>query len=1573
VPENTVEIYLKGVDQGASSAINGVLDSVRGLMAGMAGLGAGLGFAALIKQGIEFNKTMEDSRTGLGALILASHEFSTRNGAAATTQASITKALEMTREVQAGLLEDSRKTAASYTSLTQAFQTAYGPAMAAGVTNLSKLREVTVSASLAVNALGLNSNQLQQEIRALFTGEQGPDNTLTRVLGITGEELRKVKNSGGDVADFLIQKLKPFMDMAGVSSKNFSTLLSNLGDTMDQVLGKATAHAFDAMKDGLSGTMDQLGGTKDATIAIGDALGEMAEKLKPAIAASVEFGISLAKAAADAGSKLGETNGILVKTFGILTTINDALGGWLIAGGLLALPFMGLLGTFTKIGAAAVKVWSAAAIMESVGAVSAFFGATTSLSAAVLAFPGAAIFTLTGLKIWEAVTAMAELNRETEKAKNANKAAGEGMLDEIAKRAARLKAERDALPGPDLPSSQRSNAAALLSNAAAWAKSDLATLGYVSDSTTAIYRAAMEAAKPYIGVLDDLTKAKAKDVAKTKELVEAEAKAAAEVAKTREQFSKWADDLLSHTISGSLVGQEKALFEANEKTKKLQSELTTFEKTQHGIRVLDTQEMVNAQAAIEQRGFQLRLESLKGFAKSYIAIAPSLDKPWNEATTGGEGKVEKTWGLTDGDRQKLKDQADEIVAANGGMVNGLQAGWLRYRTTVATMTESAAEFATNTFASISRGFETGIYDVISGKAKDLGDVLKGIWDDVLKGFARLVSQMVERWLWGGEAMKAGGVLGAILPSGGLTASGTARDPMQGNVDANGNLYGAGGGGGAGWAGYLGAGAAGYGIGSMIGGGGTGNMIGGAIGGIGGMLAGSGGALLGLKLGVLAGPVGMIVGAIVGAIIGGLFNKSTEMDVGTVGNEFLAKGVAKDKSGEAILDTVGPLQGNIGNMFRAAGQPSQMGLVSKMFQEYLANMNFSSHAGSNEDLTNNVRQLITGQIPRELMHAMFGQKGEIKPGDNAFGTTGTSSNWSAVDLLGQPGPKGSTQSAPLVQLFRDLGFTLPKIQELADMIDVKTPEELTSYFQTLIGVVVAAKDLGAKMNQDRAGIYADIEKARTEAPQVGFQKSADAIKSQLQEVGLYTGDEKLKKAQEALQAVQNLRDAEYAAIVRIKDVQDKLTASLDSQIATLGGKDYQKDQGWLDADTAAKTQEAAAKAKAALTLDDIQKYAQEAQSGAAGLVNGLITIWQRARDLLTSVNDTKGLFEKTYEESAAKPNTAGQYQLDVIKLQYDYAEAAKLSGQEQLDALAAVNQAAGEMYNRQLAMIGELRANSEALAASVKDFKWQMDYDQQTTGAGKVGMIQSEVEKLMAGLATADSAGQLKGGTDQIQAMLKTYWGLFGADDPRRAEASDWIKKILDDMAAAASARSAALENQLGASNAQIWATLDGAAGTLAATMGTTATQIDEWRTFLVDLRSSIADKLNGMVDDIVAVNLGLAAEIENLRLLFTTLYGPGNASPSPSSGDPPPLHDLPPPGQRDIDQAAAAFNAALTACGTGIADFEAKVRSAGSRLDGLLANRDAGATVPDASPSYTPTAPTVVRSQPSRVLRPRTA
>lgn len=244
---HTVSIDLNARDNATSTirdVMGGLQRQITGLTAMIAGAAGVAGFGALIKQGVEFNKTMEDTKGGIAGVLLMTREYVDATGKVVTGQKAMSAAFAEASGIQEKLKKDALSTAASYTELVQAFQSSIGPASAAGVTNLEQLREITVMATQAMAALNIPTVQAAQELRGLFSGDMGPDNRLNQILRITKEDLAKVQGDAEATAALFKERLGPAAAAAAMQTGTLTVRLSNLGDIVDQVMGDATAGLF---------------------------------------------------------------------------------------------------------------------------------------------------------------------------------------------------------------------------------------------------------------------------------------------------------------------------------------------------------------------------------------------------------------------------------------------------------------------------------------------------------------------------------------------------------------------------------------------------------------------------------------------------------------------------------------------------------------------------------------------------------------------------------------------------------------------------------------------------------------------------------------------------------------------------------------------------------------------------------------------------------------------------------------------------------------------------------------------------------------------------------------------------------------------------------------------------------------------------------------------------------------------------------------------------------------------------------------------------------------------------------
>lgn len=194
-------------------------------------------FQAAIDRGVAFNATVESATLGVAAIL---RQFQPEQFG------SVNAALGKSGEVIEQLKGKATETTASFQDLVQAFSANAGAATAAGVP-ISKQADLLVTLSNAVSGLGISTQQLTQETRALLTGEIDQNAQVARTLGITREQIEQAK-AQGQVYEFLTGKLKAFGEAGALAGQTYAGAWSNLGDTIDQVLGSATEPVFEELR-----------------------------------------------------------------------------------------------------------------------------------------------------------------------------------------------------------------------------------------------------------------------------------------------------------------------------------------------------------------------------------------------------------------------------------------------------------------------------------------------------------------------------------------------------------------------------------------------------------------------------------------------------------------------------------------------------------------------------------------------------------------------------------------------------------------------------------------------------------------------------------------------------------------------------------------------------------------------------------------------------------------------------------------------------------------------------------------------------------------------------------------------------------------------------------------------------------------------------------------------------------------------------------------------------------------------------------------------------------------------------
>lgn len=214
--------------------------------------------------GIDFLSKMEDARLGMGALITAQAKLTDSTGQQLDAQESLNAAMAMSDEQIKKLRISGLQTAATTEQLVSAYQDAIGGGLRAGM-SLDQIRELTVQTVQAAGAMGVPMNQLNQEIRSILDGTIDRNSRVAIRLGITNAEVTQWRNAGTLFTE-LNKRMNTFTEAGKASMNNWSTILSNIQEAGQILLGDMFKNPFGEMKKSLTEVLNTIIDVKTANI-----------------------------------------------------------------------------------------------------------------------------------------------------------------------------------------------------------------------------------------------------------------------------------------------------------------------------------------------------------------------------------------------------------------------------------------------------------------------------------------------------------------------------------------------------------------------------------------------------------------------------------------------------------------------------------------------------------------------------------------------------------------------------------------------------------------------------------------------------------------------------------------------------------------------------------------------------------------------------------------------------------------------------------------------------------------------------------------------------------------------------------------------------------------------------------------------------------------------------------------------------------------------------------------------------------------------------------------------------------
>ena len=139
--------------------------------------------------------------------------------------------------------------------------------------SLKDAEDLAISFSAALGTFGVPIFQARQEIGALLRGDIDQNAYLAKALGITGDDIRKAKNSTEGLVAFLQKKLEGAVAGQAIAAKSFSGVISNIADFQELIGAEFGRPLLDPLLAGLNKVFALLTSIKSEAFNAANALG----------------------------------------------------------------------------------------------------------------------------------------------------------------------------------------------------------------------------------------------------------------------------------------------------------------------------------------------------------------------------------------------------------------------------------------------------------------------------------------------------------------------------------------------------------------------------------------------------------------------------------------------------------------------------------------------------------------------------------------------------------------------------------------------------------------------------------------------------------------------------------------------------------------------------------------------------------------------------------------------------------------------------------------------------------------------------------------------------------------------------------------------------------------------------------------------------------------------------------------------------------------------------------------------------------------------------------------------------
>ena len=308
--------------------------------------------AALPKAGFDYSRQIETAAVGMAGILGSMAAINGQN-------VQFAQGLGIAQGIMRSLSDDALRTAASSQELIATFQALLAPGLAAKM-SIEQIRELTVVGTNAVKSMGLEGQQVVQELRDLVAGGITPAaSQLATALGLRDEDIARAKGSAEGLFAFLMDKLQGFKS----SSEYFGNTLQG---------------RMDALKEGAQRVAAE--GMAPLTAAISATAGEAA-KLFVTIdqAGNAQLNPQLVQSIRDVASGFVDVMGVGKDAVAVLWQNRDAVGA--LVGAYAALKLGGIAADLARTVAAKVELANASRLAAAQAAAEAQANGAVTLSA----------------------------------------------------------------------------------------------------------------------------------------------------------------------------------------------------------------------------------------------------------------------------------------------------------------------------------------------------------------------------------------------------------------------------------------------------------------------------------------------------------------------------------------------------------------------------------------------------------------------------------------------------------------------------------------------------------------------------------------------------------------------------------------------------------------------------------------------------------------------------------------------------------------------------------------------------------------------------------------------------------------------------------------------------------------------------------------------------------------------------------------------------------------------------------------------------------------------------------------